>query len=72
VNEVADQADLDQLVANQELSLCGCKATWKREFKLPWREAGQPNHHDVTVDSDQRVVNQELSLCRPQKIKVRA
>jgi len=30
-----------------------CKATWKREFKLPWREAGSPNHHDDTVDSDQ-------------------
>jgi len=25
----------------------------KREFKLPWREAGPPNHHDDTVDSDQ-------------------
>ena len=24
----------------------GCKAIWKREFKLPWREAGPPNHHD--------------------------
>jgi len=23
-----------------------CKATWKREFKLPWREAGPLNHHD--------------------------
>ena len=23
-----------------------CKATWKREFKLPWSEAGPPNHHD--------------------------
>ena len=23
-----------------------CKATWKREFKLPWREAGPPDHHD--------------------------
>ena len=22
-------------------------------FKLPWREAGPPNHHDDTVDSDQ-------------------
>jgi hypothetical protein len=21
-----------------------CKATWKREFKLPWREAGPPYH----------------------------
>ena len=30
----------------------GCKATWKREFKLPWREAGPPNHHDDKVDSD--------------------
>jgi len=30
-----------------------CKATWKREFKLPWREAGPPNHHDNKVDSDQ-------------------
>jgi len=30
-----------------------CKATWKREFKLPWREAGSPNHHDDRVDSDQ-------------------
>ena len=39
-----------------------CKATWKREFKLPWREAGPPNHHDDKVDSDQEVVNKELSL----------
>ena len=30
-----------------------CKATWKRELKLPWREAGPPNHHDDKVDSDQ-------------------
>jgi len=30
-----------------------CKATWKREYKLPWREAGPPNHHDDNVDSDQ-------------------
>ena len=36
-----------------------CKATWKREFKLPWREAGPPDHHDDTVDSDQKVVNKE-------------
>jgi len=28
-------------------------ATWNREFKLPWREAGPPNHHDDKVDSDQ-------------------
>ena len=25
----------------------------EREFKLPWREAGPPNHHDDKVDSDQ-------------------
>ena len=24
-----------------------------REFKLPWREAGPPNHHDDKVDLDQ-------------------
>jgi len=29
------------------------KASWKREFKLPWREAGPPNHHDDKLDSDQ-------------------
>ena len=28
-----------------------CKATWKRECRLPWREAGPPNHHDDKVDS---------------------
>ena len=39
-----------------------CKATWKREFKLPWREAGPPNHHEDKVDSDQQAVNKELSL----------
>ena len=30
-----------------------CKATWKREFKLPWREAGPPHHLNDKVDSDQ-------------------
>ena len=30
-----------------------CKATWKKKFKLPWREAGPPDHHDDKVDSDQ-------------------
>ena len=30
-----------------------CKAAWKRELKLPWREAGPPNHLDDEVDSDQ-------------------
>ena len=39
-----------------------CKATWKREIKLPWREAGPPNHHDDKVDSDQKVVNKEIPL----------
>ena len=39
-----------------------CKATWEREFKLPWREDDPPNHHDDKVDSDQGVVNKELSL----------
>jgi len=29
------------------------KATWKREFKLSWRKAGPPNHHDDAVASDQ-------------------
>ena len=38
------------------------QATWKREFKRPWREAGPPNHLDHTVDSDQLVVNKGLSL----------
>ena len=28
-------------------------STWKREFKLPWREAGPPHHLDDKVDSDQ-------------------
>ena len=42
-----------------------CKATWKREFKLPWREAGPANHHDDDeVDSDQEVVSKELSSLR--------
>ena len=30
-----------------------CEATCKREFKLPWREAGPPNHYDDEVDSNQ-------------------
>ena len=28
------------------------QATWKREFKLPWREAGPPNYLNDGVDSD--------------------
>jgi len=35
-----------------------CKATWEREFKLSWHEAGPLNH----LDSDQEVVNQEVFL----------
>ena len=42
----------------------GYKATWKREFKLSWCEAGPPNHLDDKVDSDQWVVNKERSLYR--------
>jgi len=40
--------DLDdkELRALEEDLLARCEATWKREFKLPWREAGSPNHHD--------------------------
>ena len=38
------------------------EATWKRGFKLSWREAGPPNHLDDKVDSDKQVVNEELSL----------
>ena len=38
------------------------KATWKREFKVLWREAGPLNHLDDKVDSDQEVVDKELSL----------
>ena len=37
-----------------------CKATWKREFKLPWREAGPPNHHDDKVVSDLGEGGEEL------------
>ena len=32
----------------QVLVVCGVT----REFKLPWREAGAPNHHDNGVDPD--------------------
>ena len=38
------------------------KATWRRESKIPWREAGPPHHLDDNVDFDQTVVNKELSL----------
>ena len=29
------------------------KATWRMEFKPPWREASPPNHLNDKVDSDQ-------------------
>ena len=41
---------------------CEYKATWEREFNLPWREAGDPKHLDDKVDSDQLVINKENSL----------
>jgi hypothetical protein len=51
------------LVARTSVSIHGrCKAAWKREFKLPWREAGPPNHHDDEVDSYQYVGNKEVSV----------
>ena len=37
-----------------------CKATWKKGFRLPWREAASPYHHDDKFD--QKVGNKELSL----------
>ena len=40
-----------------EMSACSsegrCKATLKREYTVPWREAGSPNYHGDKVDSDQ-------------------
>ena len=30
-----------------------CKAPWKRGIKLPWCEAGAPNHLNDNVDSIQ-------------------
>ena len=32
---------------------CRCKATWKREFKLSWREVCLFNHDDDVVGLDQ-------------------
>jgi len=45
------------------------KATWKKEFKIPWREAGPPDHLDDKVKSDQEVVNKELFLFGRQKVE---
>ena len=39
------------------------KATWKRELKLPWREAAPPNHLCDEVDSERQAVKEKsLSL----------
>ena len=46
----------DDLVYDSREAVC------KKEFKLPWREAGPPNHHDDKVDSDKQIVNIEYSL----------
>ena len=51
-----------QLLHRSRLPEGTCKATWKREFKLPWREAGPTDDHDHIEDSDEYVVNIELSL----------
>ena len=40
------------------------EATWKREFKLQWREEGPPNHLDDKLDSNRQVVNNEISRCQ--------
>ena len=47
------QARSKQTMVHDDTPGFRCKATWKREFKLPWREAGPPNHHHDRVDSDQ-------------------
>ena len=43
---------LDSPDLNQEV---GCKTTRKREFKLPWREAGPLNDHSDKVDSTSKM-----------------
>ena len=48
--------------ARPSLSWLRQRSFYERDFKLPWREAGPPNHHDDKVDSDQWVVNKELFL----------
>ena len=45
--------ELSASSSEQVRVVCRCKATWEREFKLPWREASSPNHHHDIVDSDQ-------------------
>ena len=50
---VSGESSSAGLHASSEALEGRCKATWKREFKLPWCEAGPPNYHDDTVGSDQ-------------------
>ena len=38
-----------------------CACTVRKEFKLPWREAGPPNDLDDEVDADQKVVHKLLA-----------
>ena len=45
--------DLQNEVPPSKNALITRKATWKRDFKLPWHEASPHNHHDDAVDSDQ-------------------
>jgi len=59
------QNTMRNILARMSLYEGRCRATWKTEFKFPWREAGPPNHHDDKVDSDQKCVNKELSLSLP-------
>jgi len=54
VQGMAALSDAD-LIQSRFLQRGRYKATWKREFRLPWREAGPPNHHDDKVDSDQAI-----------------
>jgi len=69
--DVGERPDRDPL---RRLPVFRCKATWKREFKLPWRKAGPPNHLDGKVNSDQKVLNKEISKekrlsCRTRMLK---
>ena len=54
-SEAADflSAALARQVTVCPIGILHAYSTWKMEFKLPWREAGPPDHHDDKVDSDQ-------------------
>ena len=60
--EILGQCQLFRLRDSELGGCCGpnvegrCKATWKRESKLPWREAAPLNHYDDGVDSGQYAV----------------